>query len=516
MDSGMTTSPEKKSFVKRALSGHAAIGLLAGGLIYLIAITGAMIVVHDRWQRWEQPGVTETGEYLSPQAAQASLSRVIAREQEMPDTEHLYIRMPTEDLPRAVVTTDNKAWYIDGEGEVAEREAHTWTEFVMALHINLTLPIIWGMILVGALGVALAALLVSGVLAHPRIIRDAFRLRTRHDPQLARADWHNRLGVWTLAPMLAITLTGAFIGLSYVGAGLLGQAYEGGDLEPVYETIFGAEPVHDPAPAPLPDIARAMETVTERFPQTVPTYVVVHDPMTQGQFVQIIAEHPQRLIYGETYSFNGAGDYLGRVGISDGEIGRQAAASTYRLHFGNFGGLPVELAYIAFGLALAVITATGTTLWLRKRARKGYATERLDAMWAMTIWGIPIVLVLTAWMRFLTGPDIPLVATFWITLCAGLALAAVRPAFVRSRFVMGALGVLLVLTGVLHAGYFFDSAGGVIALDLALVLSGMVLTYLGGAPNWRGSRSGRGHAEATERSNLPGQHATGNLRSTGH
>ena len=137
-------------------------------------------------------------------------------------------------------------------------------------------------------------------------------------------------------------------------------------------------------------------------------------------------------------------------------------------------------------------------------------------MWAMTIWGIPIVLVLTAWMRFLTGPDIPLVATFWITLCAGLALAAVRPAFVRSRFVMGALGVLLVLTGVLHAGYFFDSAGGVIALDLALVLSGMVLTYLGGAPNWRGSRSGRGHAEATERSNLPGQHATGNLRSTGH
>ena len=50
-----------QSFVKRALAGHASIGLLAGALIYLIAITGAMIVVHDRWQRWEQPAVGKAG-----------------------------------------------------------------------------------------------------------------------------------------------------------------------------------------------------------------------------------------------------------------------------------------------------------------------------------------------------------------------------------------------------------------------------------------------------------------------
>lgn len=478
MDSGMTTATQDKSFVKRALSGHAAIGLLAGALIYLIAITGAMIVVHDRWQRWEQPSVVETGEDLPPQATQASLERVLAREQDLPATEHLYVRIPTEDLPRAVVTTDNKAWYINSTGEVVEREAHTWTEFVMALHINLTLPIVWGMILVGALGVALAALLITGVLAHPRIIRDAFRLRTRHDPQLARADWHNRLGVWTLAPMLAITLTGAFIGLSYVGAGLLGQVYEGGDIEPVYETIFGEEPEHDPAPAPLPNIARAMETMAERFPETVPTYVVVHDPMTQGQFVQIIAEHPQRLIYGETYNFNGAGDYLGKVGTSDGEIGRQAAASTYQLHFGDFAGLPVELAYIGFGLALAVITATGTTLWLRKRARKGYETQRLEAMWSMVVWGIPLLLVLTAWLRFLGGPDVPLIATFWIALATGLIGAVLRPALAQAKRMMLALGIALIMTALAHAAYFRDADISVIAIDGVLLLIGSILVQL--------------------------------------
>ena len=37
-------------------------------------------------------------------------------------------------------------------------------------------------------------------------------------------------------------------------------------------------------------------------------------------------------------------------------LGQQIAASIYNLHFGNFGGLPVKLAYIVFGIAL--------TLWL--------------------------------------------------------------------------------------------------------------------------------------------------------
>lgn len=461
--------------VKRALSGHASIGLLAGALIYLIAITGAMIVVHDRWQRWEQPNVVETGETMTPAAAQASMSAALAQEKDLPKTEHLYIRMPTQDLPRAVVTTDNKAWYIDSEGRVAEREAHTWTEFVMALHINLTLPIVWGMILVGALGVALAALLVTGVLAHPRIIKDAFRLRTRHDPQLARADWHNRLGVWTLIPMLAITLTGAFIGLSYAGVGALAQGYTKGDIEPVYATIFGTEPPHDDAPGPLPNVARALENLAAAHPEVVPTYVVLHDPMTRGQFVQIIAEHPRRLIYGESYRFDNAGNLIGKVGTSDGEIGRQAAASTYKMHFGDFGGLPVELAYIGFGLALAVITATGTTLWIRKRQRKGIDSRRLAASWIVVVWGIPLVLVATAWLRGIGGPDVPLVASFWIAMALGLAFAALRPASVTEARLRNALAVSLVVTAVAHWAAFRPQQPGVLALDAVLILAALAV-----------------------------------------
>jgi len=477
MDAGMSNANTPPNLVKRALAGHASIGLLAGALIYLIAITGSIIVIHERWQRWEQPNIAESS-ILTPAAAQASISAALALEQGLPKTEHLYIRMPTHDLPRAVITTDNKAWYLDGEGRIAGREAHSWTEFIMALHINLTLPVVLGMILVGILGVALAALLVTGVLAHPKIFKDAFRLRARHDPQLARADWHNRLGVWTLPFALAVSLTGAFIGLSYAGAGVLAQAYTSGDLEPVYATIFGEEPEHDAAPAPLPNIARALETVQTRFPETFPTYVVVHDPGTRGQFVQIIAEHPRRLIYGEAYSFDGTGAYVGKVGLSDGTFGRQAAASTYTLHFGSFGGLPIELAYMLFGLALSAITATGTTLWLRKRQRKGLPTRRLNAAWSVVIWGIPLALVLTAWLRALAGPDAPLVAAFWLCIALGLLVAALEPARIQQTWLMKALGVSLAVTGLTHAVYFRVFAAGTMALNLGLIIAAIMIIMI--------------------------------------
>ncbi|RJX65939.1 PepSY domain-containing protein [Tsuneonella suprasediminis] len=462
------TRTEQPGLVKRALAGHGSIALLACALIYIIAISGTIVVVAERWQRWEQPNVAEY-DAIAPSAVQNAMVATLALEKGKAPTEHLYVRMPSEDLPRAVVTTDNAAWYVDQAGKPVAREAHSWTEFLLALHINLTLPVLWGMLLVGVIGVALAAITLTGVLALPKIFKDAFRLRSRHDPQIARADWHNRLGAWSLPFALVIALTGAFIGLSFAGAALLAQTDANGDMEAVYGTIFGGEPEADPAPAPLANVARALATVQSRFPDVEPIYAIVEHPGTRSQLVMILAEHPRRLIYGESYRFNGAGDYLGKVGLSDGELGKQAAASTYNLHFGNYAGLPVELAYIAMGLAMCVITSTGTTLWLLKRRRKGIDTSRLSAGWSVVIWGTPLAIVLAVWVRWLFGPEALLAAIFWLALLAGIAVAALRPTLIGDRWLKIALAGSLAVTAVAHVVLFRPAQPAVLALDIILL-----------------------------------------------
>ncbi|HET9509748.1 MAG TPA: PepSY-associated TM helix domain-containing protein [Sphingomonas sp.] len=460
----------RQTLVQRALSGHAALGLLAGGLLYLIALSGMLVVIHERWQRWEQPTVAETP-VMTPAAVQAAVATKAAIDTKAgkPASTHLYVKMPTADLPRTVVTSDHGAIYVDRAGRAAGAEAHAWTEFLVNLHTYLHLPMTIGIILVGALGVMLAALAITGVVAHPRIFRDAFRLRARGNRQLAQADWHNRLGVWTLPFVLALALTGAIIGLSSVGADLLGKRYHGGDTLAAYAPIFGAEHPVDKRPAPLPDVAAPLAYMAKNHPAATPTYVTIHDPGTRGQNIQLLAAHDRRLIYGEAYHFDAAGRYQDRLGLSDGPLGRQAAASLYNLHFGNFGGLAVELAYIVFGLGLCVMTATGMSLWLQKRRRRGLPSPRLEGFWTMVVWGTPLLIVGTLWLRGLGGADMPLVPLFWSGLAALVAVGMIVPRLADARILRLALAGTIAVTALIHFTLTPLGLPAVWAIDLAML-----------------------------------------------
>ncbi len=415
-----------KDAVQRALSAHAAIGLLASALLYLICLTGTLVVFYQEWQRIEQPDAPEmTG--IAPEAVQRAAASVLAAEKDKPPTTHLYVHMPVEGLPRTTITTDHQAVHIDADGKIAGPEENSWSEFLLGAHYALNIPGLVGMTIVGIFGVMILALTLSGLIAHPRIFRDAFRLRTRDNHGVGLADWHNRLGVWTMPFSLAIAITGSMIGLGVVGAYGLAAAFYKNDIEAAYAPIFGEEHAADARPAPLADIAAPLAWLARNQPDARLTYVILHDPGTRGQHTQLIAEHPRRLIYGETYEFGADGSYHGKVGLSDGHLGQQLAASTYNLHFGNYGGLPVKIAYVVFGLALTIVVATGTSIWLGKRQRRGLHEPRLRAGWDGVIWGVPLALALTLLARLLLGNGAPLIAIFWLAATAIPLAAIIRP-----------------------------------------------------------------------------------------
>jgi uncharacterized iron-regulated membrane protein len=408
----MTAAPES-STVKRALSAHAAIGLLAGALLYIVSLTGTVAVFHEEWQRIEQPTAPEMA-VIDAGAVQRGVAAVLASEAGKPRTTHLYVHLPVEALPRTTITTDTQAVHLDATGAIAAKEEIAWSDFLVDLHYLLNIPGIIGITIVGILGVMMLALALSGVIAHPRIFRDAFRLRARNRGGVGLADWHNRLSVWTLPFSLAIALTGALIGLASVTAyGVAAVAYDG-DLEAVYAPIFGGEGKPDKRPAPAPDVAAAMAYMQANHPGLPLTYITLHDPMTAGQHIQVLGTPARRLVFGEYYNFDGRGRFMGSTGLSDGALGQQASASTYNLHFGNYGGVPVKIAYIILGLALTGICATGTYIWLGKRRRRGIDEPRLRAMWDAVVWGSPLILAATFLLRKAIGNDAPLAATYWL------------------------------------------------------------------------------------------------------
>lgn len=420
------TAAIQKDTVQKALSAHAAIGLVVSALLYIVCVTGTVVIFYQEWQRIEQPDAPEMAR-IAPETVQAGIARVLASEKGKPRTTHLYVHLPVPDLPRTTVTTDHQAVHLDGAGRIAAREENGWSEFLLALHYTLSVPGPVGITIVGALGVMIVALSLSGVIAHPRIFRDAFRLRARDRNGIGLADWHNRLSVWTLPFILAIALTGAVIGLATVGGYGLAAKFYKGDIEATYAPIFGGEGKPDARPAPLPDVAATLRHMAVRFPGVRPSYVILHDPGTAGQHVQVIAEHDRRLIYGENYAFDAQGRFHGAAGLADGEVGQQASASIYNLHFGNFGGLPVKIAYVLLGLALSVVTATGVSIWLGKRERRGVHAPRLRSGWDAVTWGVPLALALTLLARLLIGNSAPFVAIFWIASALFVALAMAWP-----------------------------------------------------------------------------------------
>ena len=421
-----------KTTVRQGLTAHSAIGLICCALLYLICASGTAIVLYEEYQRLEQGDAPEMAS-ISPDAVQAGIENVLASESGEAPTTHLFVHLPTDALPRTTITTDTQAVHVDAQGRIAVPEENAWAEFLLALHYRLNLPAVYGMTLVGAFGAMITALTISGIVAHPRIFRDAFRLRARRRDAVATIDWHNRLAVWTIPFALAIALTGAMIGLFYVSGGSVAGAAYGGDSEAALAPVFGSEPEADPAAAPIPDVRPTLAYMASQHPEAVPYYVILHDPGTAGQHVQIVAEHPRRLIFGEYYAFGPEGDFRGSVGLADGDTGQQVAASIYNLHFGNYGGLPIKIAYIVFGLALTVVVATGTFIWLDKRARQGRPAPRIRALWWGFVAGVPAAMIATLLARLTWGNDAAFVPIFWAIVAISLGAALTRGMGMRRR-----------------------------------------------------------------------------------
>ncbi len=451
-------------FVRAMLAGHSALGIAFAALIYVVCLTGTLAVFLHELQRWEQPVAPVATAPLRPEAVATALEEAYRKAVERKAAHDLFIMGPGPAQSRFLVSFhdhDTEAhgdWIANETGALVVESHAPWSTFVGDLHMTLHLPRTFGLFLVGLTGVALLSSLVSGLLSHPRLFKDAFAFRWGGSRRLEQADLHNRLGVWGLPFHVVVSTTGALLGLSTLVVGVLALAAYDGDSEKAFATILGPHASEDETAAPLPDIAAMIRTIQAERPEAEFATANVQHIAKAGQVVHLGMRTPGHIALANNYYFDGTGKRLGDGGLETGSIGQQILGALQPLHFGWFGGFAVKIVYGILGLAITVVTQSGVAIWLARRRDNGRAAPHWEKIWAAVTWGQPLAIAAAALVIF-SGYEAAALAAYLITTVATLAAA---PFMAEARGVARTLRTLSGLAALaavaLHATASFAQA----------------------------------------------------------
>lgn len=471
------------NFVRAMLAGHSALGLAFAALIYVVCVTGALAVFVHELARWEQPDAPLVETTPAPDVIAATLRAGYTRALSEGAAHDIYIAGPLRTPGRLQVHYDDHEkgiegeWLANGAGELTVPIAAPWSEFIGELHMRLHLPNPWGKYLVGLTGVALFSSLMSGLLSHPRIFKDAFMLRWGGSRRLQEADIHNRLGVWGLPFHVVVSVTGALLGLSALVIGMLALAAYDGDRSKAVAVLFGPPPTNDSAPAPIPDLAAMIAEVQTREPNAEFSNAFIQHIGTAGQVVQLGMHMPNRVARSETFRFDAQGKLVAPADTRNGGVGKWILGALQPLHFGWFAGILSKLLYGVLGLALAVVTHTGVTIWLSRRRDKGRPAPGWERVWAVVGWSQPLAFATTALASLLAG-GVPLLPVYLATLGAAavVGVSAKDPHATTTTLRLLCAVAFLAVAGT-HALHWRATAVDAMAwaVDLAIILSAVAI-----------------------------------------
>lgn len=465
----------RPDIVRAMLGGHGLLGIAFAAILYLVCLTRAISVFQQDLTLWEEPGLPQVGS-----VSDAAVARAVAHVAPHAGDQALYVSFPDADMPRLRLTTQHGAdehnWIADAQGKIVGEARAPWTEFLTRLHIQLHLPRSWGAFVVGLAGVALLSSLISGILSHPRVLRDAFHLRLGGARRLQEADIHNRLGVWALPFHALIALTGALLGLSTVIVGALAMLLYRGDTGKVYAMLSPPRPAVDARAAPMPDIGAMLAKARAHAPEARPRMMTITHAGRRDASVLLSAGRPGLLAAQDSYTFDAAGRIMQEKHPGGLTLGEKILGSLGPLHFGWFGGPLLRIAYGLLGVALCVVTSSGIHIWLARRRDRGSPLPHWERVWAAVLWGQPAIMALTAVVAVVAPGMVENAATgLWL----GLTVISLATAGLMSRISQGAIGrslrrvtgSLLLLVAALHMARHSALLES-IPVDLALALIG--------------------------------------------
>ncbi len=459
-------------------------GVIFGGLLFAIFLMGTLSVFDREIDRWAQPHTRLAGPAAAGNPGPSLDQALPLLERLAPAKAALWMIYP----PAERTPTLRLGW--SGKGVergvqdlhpatgklLPEQGAALGTQLFFPFHYSLHLK--WldlGEWLVGLAAMAMLVAVVSGVATHRRIFKDFFTFRPRKALQRAALDLHNVTAVFALPFHFVIALSGLIVFMAIY-------------LQPAIAWVYGAERAayakevqsrfsRPAANRPLERRASIDALTTQATAHWAAAgqpgevqLVIVRQPRDANAVVEVRRAYGRRvaLEHGTLYFDAASGALLHAEALPTAARVQRFIAG---LHLNQFDHWTLRWFYFLMGLSGCVMLATGSIVWVQKRAQRHAHLGWGGASWvqALTVASVCGLLLASAAVMLLNT----LPAAWWTWGATPLAASM--------RWFFGLWAASLCHAAALRHGqrHWVQQCAALCAISIAAVLS-----------NWAGSGDG--------------------------
>lgn len=251
----------------------------------------------------------------------------------------------------------------------------TFTGFILRLHANwfLDLP---GQLFGGVIALLVLISVLSGLVVYaPYVKRIAFGMvRRGRGPRLVQLDLHNLIGVVVFGWLFVVSVTGIFLALASIAI----QVWTNTELKEMAAKSRGlAVPSELARIAIIDDIIKAAR---EELPDRRLRFIAFPGTELSGK------RHYMALLNG-TKGYDNKLFEIVVIEAATGLVSDSRPAPWYLkvillsepLHFGDYGGLPLKLLWLACSFLTLFIVGNGAWLWWSRRAPQRRTDTRAEA-----------------------------------------------------------------------------------------------------------------------------------------
>jgi uncharacterized iron-regulated membrane protein len=357
--------------VRILFSIHAWAGICTGLLLLIVCLSGSIIVFKHEIDRWANPSITARPQV--PAQHRAPLQQVYDAVREARPAariESIWPPDPVTPVHMAFLrhpdgSREKLAIRADDAGVIGPVESQLG-QYLRTLHVFLFIGPRW---IVGFLGVVMLVLIATGFVIHRKILAELFTHRWRQSLRTLFSDTHKAAAIWGLAFHLVIAFTGAWLGLKPVFTGAWAAMF------PPVAVVEAARP-STPPNAPAVDLDQLAAVARTQVPG-LDTRFISWTQHTDGTPAVRFAGRLEGHLASNAYVLVAVGDGRVLAALDPRTAGFWVLVDGLMepLHFGDFGGVWLKWLYFILGLSPAVLSISGTLLWLDKRreAEAGWA-----------------------------------------------------------------------------------------------------------------------------------------------